>query len=639
MDSRRKFCSEPVILDERARDQLAAICEFSEDAILGMTSDGIITGWNHGACELYGYSDDEAIGRSVSFLIPLSHGGELDYILDTIRNGRRIEHFDTVRVRKDGSHVEVSLTASPIKDNAGRIIGVSWIARDITERKTIERALRESEEKYRAIFEQSAVGIARVRPDGVFIEVNRKYCDILGYSREELLGKNYVEITYPQDLEKSKSHVSRLLDGKIGFYTIEKRYMRKDGLAVWVSLSVSLVRGEDGEPKYLVPVTEDITERKKLEKRQENTLNSLSLLARRREAILKSMDEGLIETDVNGNIIYINRYALDRFGFRSSGEAKMNIESFADLFQMSYAGGKPVPWRESPLLRASFGEEFSDIDIVVRRVDMDQEFTGSFSGMPVISAGRVISTIVTFRDVTERMKKEAELASAKRQAELYLDLLGHDINNINMIAMGFLEVALESFELSDEEREFLEKPLDALRGSTKLIENVRKLQMLEEGGLKCRKIDLCDVLAKLVADYSSVPGRSVAIRFQPIPGCYVLANDLIQDVFSNLIGNAIKHSDPCKPLAIDIGLEPITMKGVEYYQIAIEDNGPGIPDAFKNRLFMRFQRGQTKASGKGLGLYLVRTLISDFHGKIWVEDRVPGDYTQGTKFVVMLPAM
>ncbi len=639
MGSRRKFCSEPVILDERARDQLAAICEFSEDAILGMMPDGIITGWNHGACELYGYSGDEAIGRPVSFLIPPSHGGELDHILDTIRSGRRIEHFDTVRVRKDGSHVEVSLTASPIKDRTGHITGVSWIARDITERKTIERALRESEEKYRAIFEQSAVGIARVRPDGTFIEINRKYCDILGYSREGLIGKNYMEITYPHDLEKSRSHLSRLLDGEIGFYTIEKRYMRKNGTAVWVSLSVSLVRGPDGKPKYLVPVAEDITERKKLEKRQENMLNSLSLLTRRREAILKSMDEGLIETDVNGKVIYINRYALERFGFSSPGEAKMNIESFADLFQMSYAGGSPVPRRESPLLRASFGEDFSDIDIVVRRVDTGQEFTGSFSGTPVISEGRIISAIVTFRDITERMKKEAELASAKRQAELYLDLLGHDINNINMIAMGFLEVALESFELSDEEREFLEKPLDTLKGSAKLIENVRKLQVLEEGGLKCRKIDLCDVLAKLVADYSSVPGRSVAIRFQPISGCYVLANDLIRDVFSNLIDNAIKHSDPRKSLTIDIGLEPITMKGEEYYQIAIEDNGPGIPDALKNRLFMRFQRGQTKASGKGLGLYLVRTLVSDFRGKIWIEDRVPGDYTQGTKFVVMLPAV
>jgi signal transduction histidine kinase len=209
---------------------------------------------------------------------------------------------------------------------------------------------------------------------------------------------------------------------------------------------------------------------------------------------------------------------------------------------------------------------------------------------------------------------------------------------MNQIAMGFLEIAIGSFPLKDEERKFLEKPLDALKNSAMLIENVRKLQKLGEGGLKYREIDLCGILEQVIADYSHIPGRNVTIRFKPLPACYITANDLIKDVFGNLIGNAIKHSDPQQPLTIEIGLEPVTKGGQKYYRVTVEDNGPGISDELKSRLFMRFQKGQDKVLGKGLGLYLVRTLVHDFHGTIWVEDRVPGDYKKGAKFVVLLPA-
>jgi signal transduction histidine kinase len=181
--------------------------------------------------------------------------------------------------------------------------------------------------------------------------------------------------------------------------------------------------------------------------------------------------------------------------------------------------------------------------------------------------------------------------------------------------------------------------METLRNSAKLIENVRKLQKLEEGSLKYRKTDLCDTLGEVEADYSHMPGRSVTINFKPVPHCYIIANEFIKDVISNLVSNAIKHSDPHKPLTIDIGLERVTEKGIDYYKVIIEDNGPGITDNLKHRLFMRFQRGDTKVSGKGLGLYLVRTLVRDFRGRIWVEDRVPGNHTKGARFVVMLPAL
>ncbi len=115
------------------------------------------------------------------------------------------------------------------------------------------------------------------------------------------------------------------------------------------------------------------------------------------------------------------------------------------------------------------------------------------------------------------------------------------------------------------------------------------------------------------------------------------ANDLIKDVFTNLIDNAIKHSYAEKPLVINVKLEAVKDKNKDFVRCAVEDNGPGIPDWVKSKIFMRFQRGVTKAHGKGLGLYLVRSLVKSYKGSVWVEDRVPGDYTKGVRFVMVFP--
>src|SRR5262249_46296847 len=135
---------------------LAAIVESSDDAIISKTLDGIIQTWNRAAERLFGYSSAEAVGRSITLIIPPERLDEEGTILERIRSGQRIEHFETVRVTKDGRMVDISLSVSPMRDGSGRIIGASKIARDITERVQAVRALRESEERYRAAAIQAA---------------------------------------------------------------------------------------------------------------------------------------------------------------------------------------------------------------------------------------------------------------------------------------------------------------------------------------------------------------------------------------------------------------------------------------------------------------------------------------------------
>jgi PAS domain S-box-containing protein len=147
--------------------------------------------------------------------------------------------------------------------------GLSVYFRNITERKRDEEELRESEERFRATFEQAAVGIAHTAPDGSWLRVNQRLCDIVGYTREELLQKTFQDITHPDDLDADLEQVRRLLTSEISTYSMEKRYIRKDGSVVWIGLTVSLVREPSGEPGYFIAVVEEITGRKRAEEELE----------------------------------------------------------------------------------------------------------------------------------------------------------------------------------------------------------------------------------------------------------------------------------------------------------------------------------------------------------------------------------
>lgn len=164
--------------------------------------------------------------------------------------------------RADGSYATVIDRGCVVRDVVGRAVRMVGAIADVTERRRIEAELRESEELFRATFEAAAVGMAHVAPDGRWLRINRKLCEISGYSREELLRLTFLDLTPQEDLEESRGRVRRVLEGRLGPYTVERRYVRKGGSRVWVDLSVSPVRGGSGAPSYFICVARDITERK-----------------------------------------------------------------------------------------------------------------------------------------------------------------------------------------------------------------------------------------------------------------------------------------------------------------------------------------------------------------------------------------
>jgi PAS domain S-box-containing protein len=350
--------------------------------------------------------------------------------------------------------------------------------------------------------------------------------------------------------------------------------------------------------------------------------------------LMESTDEGIMGVDSHDRCTFMNSSALKMLGYTLKGVKGNNMH---DLIHHSKANGQPCSVEECCVLQSlktGIGCRYSG-DIFWKKDGTP--FPIEYSSYPVMEKGNIAGAVVTFVDITERKKAEDEIRDARKQAEMYVDLMGHDINNMNQTGIGYLELALDKLSLSDEDRVYLQKPLEALYNSSRLIDTVRKLQMVRARAVKHTKVDMCQMLQEVISLCGHEPGRDVKINYKPGQGCYVMADELLKDVFSNIIGNAIKHSTG--PVTIDIELKTTFEDNKAYYRVDISDNGPGIPDELKRRLFGRAERGATKATGRGLGLYLVKSLVDDFHGKVWVEDRVPGDHTKGARFIVLLPAL
>jgi signal transduction histidine kinase len=206
---------------------------------------------------------------------------------------------------------------------------------------------------------------------------------------------------------------------------------------------------------------------------------------------------------------------------------------------------------------------------------------------------------------------------------------------MNAVAKGHLQMMEEKTHLDERAKKRLSKSLVCLDDISELIEKVKKIQRIDGSDDRRELVDLSWIIEDAVQSHNLVPGRKVTINYEPQLKRMVLASGLITDVFTNLIANSIKHSKG--PVTIDIVLSKVFYEGREYYLVSVEDDGPGIPDDVKKRIFIRLQRGRTTATGSGLGLFLVRRLVEDYHGRVWVEDRVPGDHTKGARFVVLLP--
>jgi len=329
---------------ERTTSRLAAIVDSSDDAIVSKSLDGIITSWNKSAERLFGYAAEEAIGQHITLIVPPGRQSEEVAILERLRRGERVEHFETVRVRKNGTTLNVSLSISPVRDAAGRVVGASKVARDVTERKRVERAVAEQAR----LLDLSFDAIFVRDPADRITYWNNGAKQLYGYTSEEALGRVSHELLrtkFPEALDCITGRLNR--DRR---WTGELIHKRKDGSQLVVASRWALDQRDHGSAYSLLETNSDITQQKESEKalkESELAARLLRLQDEERRRIARELHDGvgqlLAAMSMNVSKVKEETSKLSHDAARCVEENSNMIEQIsADIRTMSYLFHPPL---------------------------------------------------------------------------------------------------------------------------------------------------------------------------------------------------------------------------------------------------------------------------------------------------------
>lgn len=402
------------ITDQRqaaqARAFLASIVESSNDAIIGKNLDGTVISWNRGAELLYGYPAEEVIGENVSLMVPPELESELTQILDRIKEGRPTSQFETRRLRKDGTLVEISLNVSPIRDGSGEVIGAATIARDVSERKRAEEALRKSEEQFRELAENIREVFFVSTPEPVRVTyVSPAYEEIWGRSSQEVYDhpEAWIESIHPEDRDRAMATFGESQRGTAT--EMEYRIVRPDGSLRWIRNRTFPLLDREGRFHRVVGTAEDITERKRAEQELEQERAQF-------RALMDAIPDTIYFQDTECRFTRINKAQAKLLGVTDPAEAigKTDFDFFpAEVAQAFYESEKKLLETERPII---------DLTEEIRRPDGRIQWL-SATKVPLRDAqGKITGYVGVSRDISDRKLADENL---RRAEESYRSLVSH----------------------------------------------------------------------------------------------------------------------------------------------------------------------------------------------------------------------
>ncbi len=608
--------SEILLLEEPARFLLSSIVDASEDAIISKDLNGVISSWNKSAERLFGYTAEEAIGKTVAeLLIPADRENEEQNILCRIRQGLRVDHFDTVRHRKDGTLLDISLTISPVKDMSGRIVGASKIARDITDRKRTEQ----SAFLLSAIVDSSDDAIISKDLNGVITSWNKSAERLFGYTATEAIGKTVAELLIPEDRQDEEpSILARLRQGEHvdHFETIRRR---KDGSRLDISLTISPVKDAAGNVVGASKIARDITEAKRIRQILADSEAQFRQLA-------DSMPQMVWTARADGSVDYYNHRWYD---FTASTSEASRVLNWQQLIHPEDLSGTLEAYSNAIQSREPFNVEN-------RMWDGHQQRWRWFVGraLPVgDSSGQITKWFGTWTDIDDQKRVEDELRRANSGLEQFAFSASHDLQE-PLRAIKIYSELLEKRYGAQLDGKALEYMHHMRNGATRMEALVRDLLSYTHTLKPYERVAVTDAneaLANAIANLSSMISESGAqVTAEELPPVTIHGTHL-QQLFQNLLSNAIKYCAPDRTPEVHIAAE----RGDQAWVFVVRDNGIGIEAQYKEHIFGLFKRlhAANEYSGTGIGLAICHRIMHQYRGRIWV-DSVPG---QGSTFRFAIP--
>ncbi len=544
--------------------QFAAIVEFSNDAIISKNLNGIITSWNPAAERIFGYTSQEAVGQSMLMLLLPDQANEEFMILERIARGERIDNFESVRVRKDGKLIQVSVTISPIRNTAGKIIGASKIARDITIQKQLEKEHVEFQKhlQFQALFESVPGLFLVLKPDLTIVGVSNAYLQATMTKKEEIAGRWLFDVfpDNPDDVTATgvrnlRASLERVLkNGVIDTMAVQKYDIRrpeseggKFEVRYWSPVN-SPVFGVDGKIEYIIHRVEDVTK--------------FVMQKQTRDIQEKPTSEMLEKMERMESEIFIRTLELQ--------ELNQNLRKANDELEK----------RETDLQESQQKVQKLNADLILRAT---------------------------------------QLESANKELESFSYSVSHDLRAPLRSIDGFSQALLEDYEdtLDEQGKGYLHRVRAASQRMAQLIDDLLNLSRVSRAEMTNEKVNLSEIARGIAQELQRTePGRRVI--FNIAEGITVEGDArLLRVVLDNLLGNAWKYTSKREHATIEFG----GMNDSEIVSYFVRDNGAGFDMAYSNKLFGAFQRlhGTDEFPGTGVGLATVQRIIHRHGGKVWAE--------------------
>ncbi len=660
--------------DGHASALLTAIVSSSDDAIISKTLEGVITSWNDGAERIFGYTSDEAVGKPMTLIIPSERHEEENDILRRIRLGQRVEHFETIRVTKDGRQVDVSLTISPVHDRDGRIVGASKVGRDISARKVQAAQTQAAQQRLRLIVDNVPALISYIDRDYRYQLNNRAYEAWFGEAYRDLTGRTASEVLGVEAFAKLKPHMDAALGGQLVTYKDQIPY--RHGGTRWISASYVPDFAPDSSVKGFVVLVHDVQDLHRAEDAQRllvavhdatRTLHDPAQVMLQTVTMVGSHFNvarcayGEITEDgtqllitrgyTNGVPTVAGLYPLEIFGVALSDAIKAGRQAVIPDVTVDPRTNEPAALRTyaamqigslliAPIIKAgrlvallamadTHPREWSTEDASLLAQVAERTFFA-------VESARAAALLSESRDELQRVN--AELSAADRRKDEFLAVLAHELRN----PLAPIRNATEYLRLKappDAElqnaREIIERQVNHL---VRLVDDLLDVSRISSGKISLRKdrVSLASVVNNAVEasrPLIELENHRLAVTL-PAESIYLDADlTRLAQVLQNLLNNAAKYTPPGGKIGLHGEFDGRILT------LRVTDTGIGIPDQMLPLVFGLFtQVGRSiewQTGGLGIGLTLVQRLVELHGGTVEAHSNGPD---QGSEFIVRLPA-